>query len=461
MHADVLVLHHHSTGLGERLGHEELLIEVGGGRQEAAAQVSLVAIAGDGEALHGTDVEAGVALDAQGRREGRLDVTVETALDFASGLFCAEAELHFEIERLEAFSQLDVAHLLARRLVVVVVIAPLAHAHLLADEVHAHGRAIVEVDVLTEVVDGDGGRVAVGHRPDDVLGTPRGVAPEEDARHTGLHRHLIDGGHIPLAKGHAEVALDPGERVFLTDGQDDVVTGNDHRVERGRVAGSLIPLQDVEFHAHEATLFDHEARGRVVDQNLHAFFFGVVEFPGGGLEELPGTSGHDLDVTSPEPARRATTVHGRVAHADDEDALANLADVAEGDRLQPVDADEYVRLELVVATRQVQLFSARSADAHEDGVELIVQQRLQTGHRGVVADVHPHVENHAGLFFQHLFGETKRRDVRAHQAAWLVELLEDRHLVAQRHQIVRDRERGGPRSDAGNSLAVLLVRNLG
>jgi hypothetical protein len=41
------------------------------------------------------------------------------------------------------------------------------------------------------------------------------------------------------------------------------------------------------------------------------------------------------------------------------------------------------------------------------------------------------------------------------------ELLEDRHLVAERHQVVRDRQRGGAGADAGDALAVLLRRGLG
>ena len=37
-------------------------------------------------------------------------------------------------------------------------------------------------------------------------------------------------------------------------------------------------------------------------------------------------------------------------------------------------------------------------------------------------------------------------------------LLENRDVVAQGHQIVGDGERGGARADAGNALAVLLLR---
>ncbi len=40
----------------------------------------------------------------------------------------------------------------------------------------------------------------------------------------------------------------------------------------------------------------------------------------------------------------------------------------------------------------------------------------------------------------------------------VAELLEDRDLVAERHQIVGDRERRRPRADAGDALAVPLLR---
>ena len=76
---------------------------------------------------------------------------------------------------------------------------------------------------LTEVVDRDGGLVAVRDGPDDVLWAERGVAAEEDPRECRLHRGLVDDGHVPLAELHAEVAFDPGEGVLLTDREDDVV----------------------------------------------------------------------------------------------------------------------------------------------------------------------------------------------------------------------------------------------
>ena len=87
------------------------------------------------------------------------------------------------------------------------------------------------------------------------------------------------------------------------------------------------------------------------------------------------------------------------------------------------------------------------------------EQAAQARHRGVVAEVDAHVDDRGDLLVEHLGGQAERRDVGAHQAAGLIVLLEDDHLVAERHEVVRDRERRGPGADAGDALAVLLARD--
>ena len=89
----------------------------------------------------------------------------------------------------------------------------------------------------------------------------------------------------------------------------------------------------------------------------------------------------------------------------------------------------------------------------------LVEQRAQARDRRVVADVDAHVENDLRLVFEHVVGQPERRDVRAHESAGLVELLEHHDLVAERHQVVGDRERRRARPDAGDALAVLLGRD--
>lgn len=72
-----------------------------------------------------------------------------------------------------------------------------------------------------------------------------------------------------------------------------------------------------------------------------------------------------------------------------------------------------------------------------------------------------HVENHAALFVEHGFRQTERRNIGPHQPAGLALLLEDGDFVAERPQIVRDRQRSRSRSDQRDALAVGLRGRLG
>ena len=122
---------------------------------------------------------------------------------------------------------------------------------------------------------------------------------------------------------------------------------------------------------------------------------------------------------------------------------------------QPVDADVDPVARLPAAG-EIQILAAGRARAHEHGVEFALQQSFQAGDRGVVANVDAHVEDHLDLFVQDLFGQAKRRNVGAHQAAGLGALLEHDDFVAKRNQIVGHREGRGPGPDAGDALAVLV-----
>ncbi len=65
------------------------------------------------------------------------------------------------------------------------------------------------------------------------------------------------------------------------------------------------------------------------------------------------------------------------------------------------------------------------------------------------------------LLVEHLGRQPERRDVDPHQAAGPVELLEDRHLVAERHQVVGHGQRRRAGADERHLLAVLGRRGLG
>ena len=64
------------------------------------------------------------------------------------------------------------------------------------------------------------------------------------------------------------------------------------------------------------------------------------------------------------------------------------------------------------------------------------------------------------LFRQHLFRQPKSGNIGAHQAARLVLFLENRDLIAERHQIIGYGQGGGTGADAGDAFAVFLGRNL-
>ncbi len=114
--------------------------------------------------------------------------------------------------------------------------------------------------------------------------------------------------------------------------------------------------------------------------------------------------------------------------------------MTEGHRFEPIDADVDVRLDLVVATGDVQFLAARGADTDEDRVEAFREQRPQAGHGRVVADLDAHVEDDLRLVFEHFVRQTELGDVRTHQAARLGELLEHHDLVAEWQEVIGDGE---------------------
>ena len=77
-----------------------------------------------------------------------------------------------------------------------------------------------------------------------------------------------------------------------------------------------------------------------------------------------------------------------------------------------------------------------------------------------VFSVDAHVEDEADLLVQHRLRQAERRDVAAHEAAGHGEALEDRHVIAQRREIVGHGQRGRAGADAGDALAVLHGRRL-
>src|SRR5258706_2066197 len=141
----------------------------------------------------------------------------------------------------------------------------------------------------------------------------------------------------------------------------------------------------------------------------------------------------------------------------------DLVDVAEVDGAEPFDADvDLLARSLIPAAGDVELLSLWRAAAHKDRVEVVadVQQILEARDRRVVPDLGAHVDDVARLLIEHAFRKAKGRDVEAHQATSARILLVDHDLVAEREEVVGDRERGRTGTDERNPLSVPDCRRL-
>src|ERR1700748_349354 len=158
--------------------------------------------------------------------------------------------------------------------------------------------------------------------------------------------------------------------------------------------------------------------------------------------------------------RGAAAVHGGVAAAEHDHALADLADMAERHRREPVDADVDV-LGRFLAAGNVEVASARCAGADKDRVPAFGEQRLQTVDALAGAELDAEAEHIAGLFVDNAVGEAEFRYLRAdHAARFLVGVKHDAS-VAERRQIARHGQRGGTAADQRDTLAVFLRNGLG
>src|SRR6202043_1041665 len=129
-------------------------------------------------------------------------------------------------------------------------------------------------------------------------------------------------------------------------------------------------------------------------------------------------------------------VHRRVAAAEHDDALADLADVAERDAGQPVDADVDV-LRRFLAAGDVEVAPARRAGADEHRIEFFGEQRLEAVDALAADKLDAEVEDIAALLVDDGLGWAEFRDLGADHAARLRVLVEHHALVAKRYKIAR------------------------
>src|SRR5436309_122117 len=455
--AHVLVLRHDLSGL-EGPRDVEVLGRIPRRRGEAGAQVRLLAVLGESDAIHRADVHAGVALDAQPVGEHRLHVAVQAPLRFLESGHRIEAELDLDLDVLQRDRLV-----LPRSLVAVVgrdrvVVTPLVDTHLLAGEVHDGRRTLADVLAVQELVDRDRGVVPMGHGPDNVLRPERRVAAEEDLGLSGLHGDLVHHRHAVLVELDAAVPFDPGKGVLLPDRDQDVVALEALiRFSGGNEAASpfLVAhrLHFLEAHSGEPAVVVLEALGDEIVEDGNAFVPGVLLLPGRGLHLLEARAHDDLHVLAAEAFRRPAAVHRGIAAAQNDHAPADLVGVAEGDRRQPVDADVDV-LRRFPAPGNVEVAPARRARADEDRVVILREQLLHARDLGAALEFDSEIEDIAHLLVDHFHRQAEARDLRPDHAARARVLVEYGDRVAERGEIARDGEGRGARADAGNAPAV-------
>src|SRR5688500_20326239 len=92
MDAEILILHHQAGGLRKRSRSEERLGRIDSRRRQSGPNIFLLSVRRYGQAIHRTNVHAGIAFDAQLIREVRLHVAVEATFRFAERLLEIEAQ---------------------------------------------------------------------------------------------------------------------------------------------------------------------------------------------------------------------------------------------------------------------------------------------------------------------------------------------------------------------------------
>ena len=299
----------------------------------------------------------------------------------------------------------------------------------------------------------------MGRCPDDVLRPKGRVAAEEDLGMGRLQGDLIEHWAIPLVELDAGVPFDPWTMVLLADGHQDVVGRQEHVILATRFVAqppvvALDRLHAAENDAGQPAVLVHEFLGGPVVDDGNALAHGILLLPIRGFHHLEGGAHHHRDALCAEPLGGAAAVHGGVAAAHDDDVAGNGIGVAEGDARQPIDADGDVFVHLVAA-RQLEVPSPRRAGANEIGIEVHIQHRFHAGDFVAEMTLNAHVEDQVHLLLQHVRRQPESGNLAAHHAAARRILLEQMHLVTERQQVPRHRQRRRPRPQERDALAVL------
>ncbi len=195
-------------------------------------------------------------------------------------------------------------------------------------------------------------------------------------------------------------------------------------------------------------------------EDRDAFMRRVLLLPGRSLHLIEAAAHDDRDLLAAEAPRRAAAIHCRVAAAEDDDAAADLVDMAERDAGEPVDADMDVGRRFLAAGN-VEIAPAWRAAADKHGIPTLGEQFLQARGEFSETGLDPHVEDQIDLLVGNRFRQPETRNLRPHHAAALHVAVEHHAVIAERHQIARDGQGCRPGADKRDPLAVLLARDGG
>src|SRR5690606_8162138 len=394
--ADVFVFYQHALG-GEVGGDIQILREVVGRCAQFLAQDRLLGIFGEGNALCGADVGTGIAFDTTRFGEYRLHVAVQAALGFLDGGFDIETELDLKLAIGERDLHFGVRHFVAPVVLDFAVIAPLVHAHLLADGSDPWRRTLAHVDAAAEQIDRNGGLMTLGNCGDDVLGAKGRVAAEEHFRVGRLVSDFVNDRHIPFAEVEADIALDPRKRVFLPDGDQHVIAFEEHMIfaggnQRALAVAVVNRLHFFEGHADQLAVLHHELDRHVILVHRDTFAFGVFDFPWRRFHFSARAAHDDIDALAAETHRGAAAIHRGIAAAEHDDLAANFLDMTEGHAGEPVDTDMDVRGPFIAAGN-LQIAPAWGTGADEYGVVTLVEHTLEAVDLAVEVRHHTHIED--------------------------------------------------------------------
>ena len=224
--------------------------------------------------------------------------------------------------------------------------------------------------------------MAVSGRPDDVFRPERSVAAEEHPRMAGLEGDRGRPWAYPNARptpGRQSRSIQ-GKGVFLADGAEHVValmnsSGSPVGTSRRRPVSSYWASTFSKV-MPTACRFQHESfrHQHVEDRNILAH--GVFLFPRRGLHFLKAGAHDDLDALATEAAGGAAAIHGGVAAAKHDHALADVVmwpNETEDSQSMPM----WKLAAASFAAWNIQVAAARRASADEHGVPVLVQHLFQ------------------------------------------------------------------------------------